>query len=145
MTGCKFDKYEADESIHCITCNLWYHSQCIDVYPNKITLSCPECKVMSQTLKKLVKEVDNVCHVYGKELSIIKSKLVDKECEKLKVENISLRKQVASLNEAVKPPKWVDFKHNAPTTTSSKTLLIGGLSISNIDENKLYNSHVECY
>ncbi len=70
---------------------------------------------MPQTLQKLVKEVDNVCHVYGKEVSTIKSKLYDKEdeCEKLKVEKISLMKQVASLNEAVNATKWVDFKQNA--------------------------------
>ncbi len=85
---------------------------------------------MPQTLKKLVKVVDNLCRVYGNELYTIKSKLSDKEdeCEKLKVENISLRKQVTS-----------SFKQNAPTPTSSKTMLIGDLSISNIDENKLYN------
>ncbi len=64
---------------------------------------------------------------------------------KLNVENISLQKQVASLNEAMKARKWVDFKQNALTPLSSKTMLFGDLLISNIDENKLFNCHVECY
>ncbi len=58
----------------------------------------------SRQLPKLDKELGNLCHVYGKDLSNVKSKLADKEreCLKLKVENISAREYVASLNKAVK-------------------------------------------
>ncbi len=42
VTGCKFGRSEAAESIQCIICNIWYHSQCVDVYPNQITFSCLE-------------------------------------------------------------------------------------------------------
>ncbi len=144
MTGCKFDRCEEDESIQCIICNIWYHSQCVDVYQNQITFNCPECRVRPQTLKKLVKEVADLRHVYGEELFTIKSKLADKkdEYEKHEVGNISVRNQVASLKEAVKARKWVDFKQHAP---APKTLFIGNLSISNIDESKLYNCHIEWY
>ena len=164
MPQCVYGRVETDdaEMVRCCLCYDWFHIPCIGLSDGDDTdcfISCLYCRKISQDVRKIKedheslmavikslqdsvstvsKSYDHACH------QIITlnetNNSVSEENQTLREENAGLRKRIDELTNKLTAKAWNYLRDNS----KEKSLLIGDLTIRDIDKNKLINTDVIC-
>ena len=164
MPQCVYGRVETDdaEMVRCCLCYDWFHIPCIGLSNGDDTdcfISCLYCRKISQDVRKIKEDHESLMAVIKSLQDSVStvSKSYDHACHQiitlnetnnslseenlaLREENAGLRKRVDELTDKLTAKVWNFMRDNS----NEKSLLIGDLTIKDIDKNKLRNTDVMC-
>ena len=162
MPQCVYGRVETDdaEMVRCCLCYDWFHIPCIGLSDGDDTdcfISCLYCRKISLDVRKKKEDHENLMDIIKSLQDTVSTvsksyehachqiitlnetnNSVSEENQSLREENSSLRKRVNQLSDKLTTKMWNFMRENS----KDRSLLIGDLTIQDVDQNKLVDTDV---